>query len=395
MIDTLIKSFVPVSENLTEGAFLSRVGSNEIINKLVSNYYILKNYFNFIDKDSGYRDETYYRLWKSPNNLATEFITIFKYFYEINMVFNEGYKVYSLGDSLDKLNFLWNIKNPDRRIISIPLSGLTFKNNLDICDLIEKYPDLLTNNPNFKMLVDDLNSGVRVVITDYLNSGKTLISLLNLFKHYQTNINNLHFIFIALIEQTDGEDVYEEDVEGGLTLTEINTNAILNKFGIIDTTDKIKFIAPEGILDRYYTNSEDISSLESRCVPKYNLRNWNSLPADVFIKNENDPYSKQPNYFNCNYNRILYYLSTSYFYDNFILQNINRQNIVFNNEFKGIIKKLIDEKTKIDEEQLKRSMSQSSRGGSSNLSNNIDPMKNKYLKYKSKYLKLKKQLENK
>ncbi len=395
MIDTLIKSFVPVSENLTEGAFLSRVGSNEIINKLVSNYYILKNYFNFIDKDSGYRDETYYRLWKSPNNLATEFITIFKYFYEINMVFNEGYKVYSLGDSLDKLNFLWNIKNPDRRIISIPLSGLTFKNNLDICGLIEKYPDLLTNNPNFKMLVDDLNSGVRVVITDYLNSGKTLISLLHLFKRYQTNINNLHFIFIALIDQTNGEDVYEDDGEGGLILTAINTDAILNKFGIIDTTDKIKFIAPEGILDRYYTNSEDKSSLESRCVPKYNFKKWNSSPADVFIMNENDPYSRESNYLNCNYNRILYYLSTSWFYDNFILQNINKQNLVFDNELKNALKKIIDEKTKTDEEQLKRSMGQSSRGGSSNISNDIDPMKNKYLKYKSKYLKLKKQLENK
>jgi hypothetical protein len=53
-------------------------------------------------------------------DLVNEFMTIYKYF-NILGKYKSTHEIYSLGDSLDKLNLIWNHNN-DKKIIQIPFS---------------------------------------------------------------------------------------------------------------------------------------------------------------------------------------------------------------------------------------------------------------------------------
>ena len=56
------------------------------------------------------------------NRIINNFYALYYYFWNINNYFNRDYIIYSLGSSLEKMNYLWNIKNIDQ-IKIIPFTG--------------------------------------------------------------------------------------------------------------------------------------------------------------------------------------------------------------------------------------------------------------------------------
>jgi hypothetical protein len=335
------------------------------------------------------------------------YCSIYLYCYKLNRYLNDVFKIYSLGSSLEKFNFIWNIKNAETPITIIPFSGNILDHPDDFGDdepisdmfdindirysthiqqyrnkslpntyiakpldeglthflintkkytsVIENYDNLLHNNSNFQDLVNKLTRGEKVLITDVMSRGKSLYTLLLLLQKKKVPISRLYFLYI----------MEQQSILSDISLY-INTIAYnLNYFRLNYCIYNIEII-PDLYLDRrYFQNSERTNS---RCIPKYGSEKWSNPMNDIYIEEDPDRrgYSG-PNYINCNMHKILYYMYTSCFYDNFISKKLSLDITNYN--------KVIEE--------IKHFVSST---GTENMMNGYDK---KYLKYKTKYLKLK------
>lgn len=201
-------------------------------------------------------------------------------------------RIYSLGDSLDKYNFVWNnmVRNdidvPE--IISVPFSGSMYNNLVDQYGEIKLDPDIekemynkfntmLENNRPFADMCKSIRNGDRVLITDFGHSGKALLTIVKLCKHFGIDLHNTDYLQIT--PTIDGRQIVRENLE-------IHLNNELYGLTVYywDRT-----------LDPYFINSEHS---KSRCVSKYSVDMWLDVPDDVWYN------GLQPNYFQCNLSRF-------------------------------------------------------------------------------------------
>jgi len=324
----------------------------------------------------------------------SDFIVVYKYFNYIYKYFEDNYIIYSLGASPEKLNNLWNLKNHDRQIKSIPFSGnaifhpndqgggsreqinsapiikgisprandiayvilrdnteIEVDNNIinlsvnskEMLLMIDSFENLRRNNFEFDNLINDLNNNRNVLITDFMSRGKSLYTLLILLQTKNVNLTNLTFLYLT-------EHVYGDN-EVILIQNAIRYNFEL--FNINFDYKKILIIKNTSLDSSQHQNSE---LTNSRCIPKYKQSSWGRQLDDVY----------ENNYFNCNVHTILYYMINSCFYDNFVVNNYNAEHV--DTELSRLIDDFINNTTK---------------------NNIMNDFRKKYLKYKSKYIKLK------
>lgn len=191
--------------------------------------------------------------------------------------------VYSLGDSLDKLNFVWNKMGTEPKIKSIPFSGSMFNVMDEIVTLDEekeanmyaKMDNLLENNPNFKELIDKIRDGIEVLITDYGNHGRAIMTLIKMFVNMGiANLSSLTYLQICPEIET------------------IESNIAVN----IPDTHGINRVYVEELPSNYFLKSEET---ESRCVSKYSEDMWEREPDLVWMN------GLMPNYKLCNLHRVI------------------------------------------------------------------------------------------
>jgi broad specificity phosphatase PhoE len=331
--------------------------SNQTIIDIVSqfkdlecNYTLIKNIYNSFTKE---KKELFLNQFSfyTQHEYKQEYPIIFIYYYYLNKYFNLDYKIFSLGDSLDKLNTFWNLVNQNN-IIIIPFSGSSFDdidiekstivfNNEIFIDMMSKFNNLLQNNNYFKNLIDTLERDEKVLITDFMLTGKSFATIILLLQQNNINIKKLYFLYIT----------YNDDINILLK----NACDTL-KFPI----ENIKIVKLDRILNFYYTNSEKSNS---RCIPKYSVKQWDKDLKDIYYD------GLEPNYFNCNLHKILYYISSICFYNNFVVKHFNE---IEDSDFFINLDKLIKDFIQMTTDN-----------------NSLVGIKMKYLKYKSKYLKLK------
>jgi hypothetical protein len=312
------------------------------LQNVICNYQLL---FKFFYENNKFKNIDFYT---KIQKLSDEFFLIYKYFSYLEN-YNDYIK-FSLGDSLDKFNFLWNIIHQQNDIIiQIPFSGSMFDNineyeykinSSSTVNILSNYNDLIKNNHNFKLLVKLLKTN-KVLITDYIASGKSFETLLILLDYYEVNLDNLYFLFIS----------YTDNIENKIR------DLINNKYEKYNFNN-IEFIILDNVINRYYTNSEDTNS---RCVPKYSYDLWQYKIKDIetkFLENN-------MGYYNCNLHRFGYLLFSICFYYKFITKNTFDKE---NND--SVIKKKIN----------------------NFITNMTGGYYDKYIKYKMKYIKLKNNL---
>ena len=200
-------------------------------------------------------------------------------------------KLYSLGDSLDKYNFIYNVFE-HRPIINIPFSGSMYEDvrfddgTEEIFllegkrdDMIKSLPVLIRNNPGFKSLIEDIKSGEKVIISDYGHTGKAYITIVNL---------------INMLGDIDWTNVTYLQITPNIDQIVHNVKVILNDA----PRPEISFI--EEMPDQYFTNSDrPDSGFNSRCVPRYEVSKWNNPPEKVWFGDDTG------NYYLCNLHRLL------------------------------------------------------------------------------------------
>ncbi|QKF94763.1 HAD-like protein [Fadolivirus algeromassiliense] len=214
-------------------------------------------------------------------------IMTFSYFKYIEMFYNqEDSIVYSLGDSLDKLNFIWNLYN-DKKIINIPFSGSMYE-NIEKSEKIKlltesellmygESDNLIKNNKKFSEMLQHIKSGKKILITDFGHSGKAYLTIINLLN--KMGVKNYKDVFYLHITPS---------------IDEIENNILLNNISV-----NINRIYIDELPHFYYTNSDRIENGFTRCVPRYSVDLWNGPPDDVW-KNE-----FEKNYYLCNLHRCL------------------------------------------------------------------------------------------
>jgi hypothetical protein len=197
--------------------------------------------------------------------------------------------VYSLGDSLDKLNFLYNVTHPNH-ITTVPFSGSMYNNiddNIELdpdleLEMVSKIDSLLLHNKPFATLYDHIKQGATVLITDYGHSGKALITIVKLFN---------------MLGITDWSGVTYLQITTDPDIIERNVNVHLQN------EQRPNIIYKEAYPDFYFTNSDrDFGGYYSRCVPRYEVNNWIDEVDNVWIHGE------VPNYRLCNIHRKLFLL---------------------------------------------------------------------------------------
>lgn len=345
-----------------KNTLLSNLKINKILSKFKNyscNYSLLTYIYKSFNSHYNITKTTDYNFYTN-NSYKNEYPIIFTYYYNLNNYFKDNYSIFSLGDSLDKLNIFWNLLNVNK-VITIPFSGNAIKSNPHDEDdtnftveldeytfniMKDNFNNLKNNNSYFNNLIDILNDGVKVLITDYTNVCHSFYTLVLLLQHNNINIENLYFLYIT----------FNDDAE-----------AILRTFcdNLSFPFENIKIILIDNneILSGYFTNSERTNS---RCIPKYSVKAWNKELTDVFYDNDS-----KPNYYKCNLHKIFFYLSLICFYNNFILPNFNKVEHIDTSFFlnlRNIIKKFVQITTD---------------------TNSTTGIKLKHLKYKTKYLKLK------
>ncbi len=293
---------------------------------------------------------------KSTNYNSSQATIMFIYFKILKYYFDKNFIVFSFGDSLDKLNSMWNLMNDEHhRIKNVPFSGNMYLANFEVKqtnyeNMIQLFETMLENNPMFRDLVNRLRTGTdNIVITDFMSHGTSLITLLELFKLKNINTTKLHYHYLTYNDNIDNIKEKIEEYKDTFNISNI-------KIHILDN-----------VLDRYFTNSEDYNS---RCVPKYSYQSWIRpvRETDVYIDGTN------PNYFNCNVHTLIFYLVYLCFYNKFIIKYIDNTDPEFNNEMilEQIIKGFFDKYYDFNK-----------------LEGVIDTFEKKYLKYKYKYILLK------
>lgn len=198
--------------------------------------------------------------------------------------------VYSLGDSLDKLNFLYNVTHPNH-IITVPFSGSMYINvdndNIELdselkMKMIDNLESLLLHNKSFADLYEHIKQGDTILITDYGHSGKALITLIKLFNL----LDNINWRNVTYLQVTTEPEVIAHNVKVHL-----------------HNEPQPNIIYKESYPDFYFTNSDrDFGGYYSRCVPRYEVNMWTEQVDDVWIHDD------VPNYRLCNIHRKLFLL---------------------------------------------------------------------------------------
>lgn len=213
-------------------------------------------------------------------------VELVQYYFELLKKFNDA-QLYSLGDSLDKLNYLWNVTHPDSQIIAVPFSGSMYANIGDqiVLDpkesdlMASKFESLLIHNDTFGNMVQNIISGKKVLITDYGHSGKAYITITKLIN----NMISVDWSNVWYLQITLDPDIIDNNIEKHLN-QEPHSHIIYH----------------EDLPDVYFTNSDrPYGGYNSRCVPRYEVSNWNKSPDDIWSL------GLTPNYRLCNIHRKL------------------------------------------------------------------------------------------
>ena len=218
------------------------------------------------------------------------------YFTTVENYTNDGGIVYSLGDSLDKFNYVWNINQnkQGKTIISVPFSGSMYNNIKDSTRIIldessselmySRALDLYHNNDSFSRLFNDIINGKYVLITDYGHSGKALITVTKLINFLGNKMGKIiNWDKVTYLQITSSMDEIEENIRDHLQNEGHPTVVYYNTF-----------------LDSYFVNSDRWhGGYNSRCVPRYEVNNWINQPDHVWKNGLLD------NYKLCNIHRIL------------------------------------------------------------------------------------------
>jgi hypothetical protein len=345
------------------------------------------------------------RFYKNFYKTAHEqFTWMFLYYQKVKEYFNNNYSVYSLGSSLEKVNLVYSLLKEE--IIEIPFSGSMYDyipgtTNIILNEekkalMMTSYKDLLKNNTNFKLLVDRLNNNdKRVVITDVKAQGKSLLTLLTLFKANDVNMDNLYFFYITTDDEPVPNNFIYTKTDNDLRREFVYNNSIT----FLNTID----------IEPIFIHGEDFGT---RCITRYNYTEWTKQPTDIYfdedIKDAEDAgddfnitKSQINNYLKCNFNNMFFYLFSVCFFEKFVKPNIDKFKGT-SKELEIMIKFFIMEKFINNYENYPPNLpplpssppSPSVSPEGEPPSKRHKPGEMKYLKYKMKYLKLK-EMKNK
>jgi hypothetical protein len=203
-------------------------------------------------------------------------VELFKFYVNLVDSFN-GY-VYNLGDSLDKLAFSYNVMKNQERIITIPLSGSFYNDDMSIdfekkAEVDAKLRDLVNNNPGLQSLINNLQQGNHVLITDYGLTGKGALTFEYIMDALGVPLDNLIFLQFTMNYEVINENIAHSKMK----------NKLVN---VVTDLDEL-------VVAIWLTNSENF---QARCTPKYPVNLWSyNIPA-VYDNN----------YYNCNLNRLFF-----------------------------------------------------------------------------------------
>lgn len=257
----------------SEQSFKQIITILNIYGDIINYKNLSKNFFpttivsSIIDNDSFYFMKTYFK-----------FIQNF-----------ESNSIFSLGDSLDKYNTVWNSINSNKPIKIIPMSGSQYydsgteeKGDRKLIRDDENYNGIetniktfYTNNSVFRELISSLQKGEKVLLTDFGHTGKAVVTIINIISKFVDDLSLSNITFLSAIEPDN--NYYKNNVK----------KLIKHKINV----EYIKVI-----FDPYYTNSE---RTKSRCIPRYTWKMWKNKPNDVW-KDDG-----VPNYYMCNLHRTL------------------------------------------------------------------------------------------
>ena len=114
------------------------ISNDNIITSLQDLRGCMCNYdlINKIYKRISFDGLEFYKSSKSMSYYSQYYIQ-FLYYYKVEEYIQNCFKIFSLGDSLDKLNIFWNIMNIDKQIINIPLSGSMYTQSPKAVEILE------------------------------------------------------------------------------------------------------------------------------------------------------------------------------------------------------------------------------------------------------------------
>lgn len=190
--------------------------------------------------------------------------------------------IYSLGDSLDKFAFTYNVMEGKNIIKTIPMSGNMYdsssggeplKINSKKKKLVDKnLENYYINNLTFQNLVMKLKNNQQVLITDYGLTGKGMLTFEYMLSKFVSRQQLTNVMFIQF-------SMHKDYLKNNIKNTEFNTSII--------TID----------ISYYNSNSEEYGA---RCIPKYESENWVREIPEVYTKNFDS------NYFLCNFHRFMF-----------------------------------------------------------------------------------------
>jgi hypothetical protein len=215
------------------------------------------------------------------------------YFLAIREHTSNGGKLYSLGDSLDKFNYVWNI-NQEQMIVSVPFSGSMYYNIPNSSKIVldknleklmySSVRNLYEHNNGFKELFNDIAIGNHILITDYGHSGKALITITKLINYLAQLISiEISWNNVEYLQITPSMKIIQENIKEHLWNEPQPSVIYYNRY-----------------LDSYFTNSDRwTGGYNSRCVPRYEVNSWSESPEHIWKNGLID------NYKLCNIHRVL------------------------------------------------------------------------------------------
>jgi hypothetical protein len=352
--DSIIKTRKNMSDVLEEikkynDEFFTLIKDYGGSNKILSNYEIiniindidLTNIHSFYDKILINKYNLNYYVIK--NLFITENVNEYLFFIKIYSYYSNNYPVFILGDSLYKIKKMHDfITNTDIDNV-IKFSGNMFGENIDKLDdtyiipYNENIMEFYEENKKFiNIIFDSLNNLElpKIIIFDFSLKGFSLLTFIECLKKINDEKLHIYYIddietkiknkllFISFVMFTDSL----EDIIKNIGQPKEKLDYILFSFNDLDTS----FIS-------HFINSDrtNASQLCSRCVPKYEPKQWKT-PEDIFIDitDENESYK---NYLGCNLNSIYVYIFIHYLFKStpVDINNIKLINEIFHNVIYG------------------------------------------------------------
>jgi hypothetical protein len=324
--------------------FLSLIKDNDGSMKILSNdeiKHIMKdidliNIHNFYDR---ILVDNNFMLYFAKHVFITENVNEYLFFIKVYNYYSNNYPVFILGDSLYKLKKMYDFITNTNNDNVIKFSGNMFDKNIDKLDnkyiipYNENINEFYEENKKFiDIIFDSLNNLElpKIIIFDFSLKGFSLLTFIECLKkineeqfyiYYiddiKTKIKN-KLLFISFVMFTDSL----EEIIKNIGQPKEKLDYILFSFNDIDTS----FIS-------HFINSDRSSSSQlcSRCVPKYEPKQW-KIHEDIFIDitDENESYK---NYLGCNLNNVYVYIFLHYLFQsaNFDINNIKLVNEIFHN----------------------------------------------------------------